>query len=118
VFESIGCSEFKGWRREFDSLETRYLHAPRFVFRFCAVTSNRGLPYAQGYDKSAPQVGPLSSAFTRRREIWVGRIAMVGFVSNVLAEVSVVRRVPVDVHFILSFVQFLLQGQAKQCTKE
>lgn len=40
------------------------------------------------YDKSATEVDLLQPAFTRRREVFVGRLAMVGFVSAVLGEVS------------------------------
>ncbi|KAL3145684.1 hypothetical protein ABBQ32_003219 [Trebouxia sp. C0010 RCD-2024] len=38
------------------------------------------------YDKSATEVDLLQPAFTRRREVFVGRLAMVGFVSAVLGE--------------------------------
>ncbi|CAL8465037.1 g4572 [Coccomyxa elongata] len=37
------------------------------------------------YDDSK-EVNPLQSAFTRRREIWVGRTAMTGFISAVVGE--------------------------------
>ena len=40
------------------------------------------------YDKDAVQVDPLQPAFTRRREVFIGRLAMVGFVSAILGEVS------------------------------
>ena len=40
------------------------------------------------YDKSATEVDLLQPAFTRRREVFVGRLAMVGFVSAVLGEVT------------------------------
>eukprot|EP00884_Botryococcus_braunii_P003796 jgi/Botrbrau1/13417/Bobra.0082s0023.1 len=38
------------------------------------------------YDESATRTSPLESAFTRRREIFVGRLAMTGFFSCVLGE--------------------------------
>jgi len=37
------------------------------------------------YD-DAKETNPLQSAFTRRREIWVGRTAMTGFISAVIGE--------------------------------
>lgn len=40
------------------------------------------------YDKDAVEVDPLQPAFTRRREVFIGRLAMVGFVSAVLGEVN------------------------------
>jgi len=38
------------------------------------------------YDDSAFRTSPLESAFTRRREIFVGRLAMTGFFSAVIGE--------------------------------
>jgi len=38
------------------------------------------------YDDSATKVNPALSAFTRRREVFVGRLAMTGFFSAVLGE--------------------------------
>lgn len=38
------------------------------------------------YDSNEPQVNPAQSAFTRRREIFVGRTAMTGFFTCVLGE--------------------------------
>lgn len=38
------------------------------------------------YDKSAPKTPPIASAFTRRREIFVGRTAMTGFITAVVGE--------------------------------
>jgi photosystem II protein len=38
------------------------------------------------YDESAKEVSPLTPAFTRRREVFVGRLAMLGFAASVLGE--------------------------------
>ncbi len=40
------------------------------------------------YDSKATEVNLLQPAFTRRREVFVGRLAMVGFVSAVFGEVG------------------------------
>ena len=40
-----------------------------------------------GYDKTAKEVDPAQPAFTRRRELFVGRLAMVGFASALFGEV-------------------------------
>jgi len=40
----------------------------------------------QGYDKNAKEVNIATPAFTRRREIFAGRLAMVGFGSATIAE--------------------------------
>ena len=40
------------------------------------------------YDSKATEVDLLQPAFTRRREVFVGRLAMVGFVSAVFGEVG------------------------------
>ena len=45
-------------------------------------------PMQVKYDKDAVEVDLLQPAFTRRREVFIGRLAMVGFVSAVLGEVS------------------------------
>ncbi len=39
-------------------------------------------------DSKATEVDLLQPAFTRRREVFVGRLAMVGFVSAVFGEVG------------------------------
>jgi len=39
------------------------------------------------YDDSAKETNPALSAFTRRREIWVGRTAMTGFICAVIGEI-------------------------------
>jgi photosystem II protein len=39
-----------------------------------------------GYDKSADREDPAGSAFTRRREIFAGRLAMSGFFAGVIGE--------------------------------
>jgi photosystem II protein len=41
----------------------------------------------KGYDKSAVKVNPASAAFTRRREVFTGRIAMSGFLAGLIGEV-------------------------------
>ena len=41
------------------------------------------------YDSKATEVDLLQPAFTRRREVFVGRLAMVGFVSAVFGEVCI-----------------------------
>jgi photosystem II protein len=40
------------------------------------------------YDESAKKVDPLQPAFTRRREVLVGRLAMVGFASALIGELT------------------------------
>jgi photosystem II protein len=40
------------------------------------------------YDETAKQVDPLQPAFTRRREAFVGRLAMVGFASALIGELT------------------------------
>ncbi|KAK9838122.1 hypothetical protein WJX81_002596 [Elliptochloris bilobata] len=41
-----------------------------------------------GYDKSAVEVDPAQPAFTRRREVFVGRLAMFGFASALIGEIA------------------------------
>lgn len=41
----------------------------------------------KGYDKNATKVNPASAAFTRRREVFTGRIAMSGFLAGVIGEI-------------------------------
>jgi photosystem II protein len=41
-----------------------------------------------GYDKNAFEVDPVQPAFTRRRELFVGRLAMLGFASALLGEIA------------------------------
>jgi hypothetical protein len=41
-----------------------------------------------GYDKSAVEVDPSQPAFTRRREVFAGRLAMLGFASALIGEVG------------------------------
>lgn len=42
----------------------------------------------ENYDPSAKEVDPTQPAFTRRREAFVGRLAMVGFASALLGELA------------------------------
>lgn len=39
-------------------------------------------------DKSAKEVDPLVPAFTRRREVFAGRLAMFGFAASLIGEVT------------------------------
>jgi len=41
-----------------------------------------------GYDKDAVEVDPAQPAFTRRREVFVGRLAMFGFASALIGEIA------------------------------
>lgn len=41
----------------------------------------------KGYDKNAFEVNPATPAFTRRREVFVGRLAMSGFLAAVVGEI-------------------------------
>lgn len=41
-----------------------------------------------GYDKNAVEVDPAQPAFTRRREVFVGRLAMFGFASALIGEIT------------------------------
>ena len=41
-----------------------------------------------GYDKNAKQTSPVQPALTRRKELFVGRLAMVGFASALIGEVA------------------------------
>ena len=41
-------------------------------------------------DKNAKEVDPLVPAFTRRREVFAGRLAMFGFAASLIGEVSAV----------------------------
>ena len=38
-------------------------------------------------DKGAKEVDPLQPAFTRRREVFAGRLAMFGFAASLIGEV-------------------------------
>lgn len=40
-----------------------------------------------GYDKNAVEVDPLQPAFTRRRELFAGRLAMFGFSASIVGEI-------------------------------
>jgi photosystem II protein len=40
------------------------------------------------YDTSAPRINPGEAAFTRRRELFVGRLAMLGFLAATLGELA------------------------------
>ena len=56
--------------------------------RMCSGTATRTLTLLQvRTDPNATEVDLLQPAFTRRREVFVGRLAMVGFVSAVFGEV-------------------------------
>lgn len=41
----------------------------------------------KGYDKNAFEVNPVAPAFTRRREVFIGRLAMSGFLAAVIGEI-------------------------------
>lgn len=40
-----------------------------------------------GYDKNALEIDPAQPAFTRRREVFAGRLAMIGFASALIGEI-------------------------------
>ena len=49
----------------------------------CLLLQNR----KTGYDKKALEIDPAQPAFTRRREVFAGRLAMLGFASALIGEV-------------------------------
>eukprot|EP00891_Asterochloris_glomerata_P009902 jgi/Astpho2/9902/Aster-06614 len=46
------------------------------------------LQQQKGYDKTAKEVDPAIPAFTRRREVFAGRLAMFGFSSALIGEIA------------------------------
>jgi photosystem II protein len=49
--------------------------------------NSRAVFDGKGYDKSAVKASPATAAFTRRREVFTGRIAMSGFLACVIGEI-------------------------------
>ena len=74
-------------------------------------------PMQVKYDKDAVEVDLLQPAFTRRREVFIGRLAMVGFVSAVLGEVGAILKAGLHSHGITAQMQYHKAGACAPWTK-
>jgi len=68
--------------------QTRTVAPRRSQLKTTALFSRNKNKKQSYHDESAKEVDPLQPAFTRRREVFVGRLAMVGFASALIGELT------------------------------